>query len=344
MKFVQSSERARRELPSATRGAMTSYELSYAAFGDSRLKRFLMRAVENLSGRRRLLQLYYCWREEVVGKNPLMWNSLLDIIGTRLELIASPNWEFGISRKPLVMIANHPFGIADGIVMLALAERLGRPYRILLNSEFMRVPEIQSFGLPVDFSQTKSAMATNLKTRAEARRLLKQGVTIVVFPAGGVATAEDPFGKAEELPWKQFVVRLIQQTDATVLPIYFEGQNSALFHFVSRYSLSIRLSLLVCELRHRVGSTVRASIGAPIANSVLSRGSGTAPIDELYLLVHRLAPGAEQAGLADLLPRPAEQRRRYPWDRPRAHKRIRRMPSFNSYLNERPTDNVARQP
>jgi len=60
------------------------------------------------------------------------------------------------------MIANHPFGVADGIAILALAERLGRPYRILLNSNFMRVPEIQSLGLPVDFSQTKSAMAPNL--------------------------------------------------------------------------------------------------------------------------------------------------------------------------------------
>jgi putative hemolysin len=302
-----------------------------------------MRAIENLSGRRRLLPLYHRWREDVVGKNPLMWSALLDIIGTRLELNALENWELGVSDKPLVMIANHPFGVADGIAILALAERLGRPYRILLNSNFMRVPEIQSLGLPVDFSQTKSAMATNLKTRAEARRLLKDGVTIVVFPAGGVATAENPFGRAEELPWKQFVVRLIQQTDATVLPIYFEGQNSALFHFVSRYSLSIRLSLLVCEFRHRVGSTIRATIGAPAAYSALSGSSESGLIDELYLLVHRLAPGAERASLADLLPRPASQRRRYPWDQPGAYKRMQRSPGYNSQLHERPADNAAAQ-
>jgi len=52
-----------------------------------------MRAIENLSGRRRLLPLYHRWREDVVGKNPLMWSSLLDIIGTGLELNALENWE-----------------------------------------------------------------------------------------------------------------------------------------------------------------------------------------------------------------------------------------------------------
>ena len=247
-----------------------------------------------------------------------MWRDALDMIGTQLEINAPADWDARLPDGPLLIIANHPFGIADGIAILSIAERIGRPYRCLLLTDFLRLPELQALGLPVDFNETKEALATNLKTRNEARRLLKEGVTIVIFPAGGVATAEKPFGTAEELPWKAFTARLIQQSGATVLPVYFEGQNSALFHFASRYSLSLRLALLVLEFRHHIGGTVRARIGLPVSWSEIAASTGGGSIiDELYIRVHRLAPGAESADRATLLPRPIHQRRRYPWDPPR---------------------------
>ncbi len=215
---------------------MTSHELSYATASTPPIRRWLVRTIENLSGRRRLLKIYHRWRTSSAG-GPRMWRDALDMIGTRLEINAPGDWHARLLDGPLVIIANHPFGIADGIAILSIAERIGRPYRSLLNADFMRLPEVQALGLPIDFNETKEALATNLKKRMEARRLLKEGVTLVIFPAGGVATAEKPFGTAEELPWKLFTARLIQQSGATVLPVYFEGHNSALFHFVSRYSL-----------------------------------------------------------------------------------------------------------
>jgi putative hemolysin len=219
---------------------------------------------------------------------------------------------------PLVIVANHPFGIGDGIAVLALAEELGRPFRILMNSDFMKLPEVRPYALPIDFSATREAIDTNIKSRTDARRLLKEGVTIVIFPAGGVATAEQPSGKAEELPWKAFTARLIQQAQAAVLPVYFEGQNSALFHLISRYSLMLRLSLLVSEFRHFVGATVKVHVGALVRFEELAcRDDRGALTNELYALVHRLAPDAAALGPGHLTPRPAEARRRYPWDRPR---------------------------
>jgi putative hemolysin len=296
---------------------MAPHELSYATASTPPLRRWLIRAIENLSGRSRLLKIYRRWSAESAG-GPRMWRDALDMIGTRLEIAAPADWRAGVPDGPLVIVANHPFGIADGIAILSIAERIGRPYRVLINAEFMRVPEVEALALPIDFSETKKALAANLKTRNEARRLLKEGVTLVIFPAGGVATAEDPFGKAEELPWKLFAARLIQQSGATVLPVYFEGQNSSLFHFISRYSLSLRLSLLVLEFRHHIGAAIRARIGAPVSWADIAAGAGGGSlIDELYVRVHRLAPDAENVDRAALLPRPAHQRRRYPWDPPR---------------------------
>jgi putative hemolysin len=296
-----------------------SYELSYVAPGSPVWRQLLMRAIENVSGRRRLLPVYRHWSTAYAGKMPDMWCKALELIDTRLEVRAASDWHMALPDGPLVVIANHPFGIADGIAILALAERIGRPYRIIINADFMRLPEIQPLGLPIDFNETKAALETNLRTRAEARRLLKEGVTIVIFPAGGVATAETLWGDAEELPWKQFTARLVQQASATVLPVYLEGQNSRLFHFVSRYSLSIRLALLVSEFRHQVGGVIRARVGPPISYQELATGNtGEALIDHLYAQVQRLAPGAELADPAPLRQRPADQRRRFPWDPPQA--------------------------
>ena len=110
---------------------------------------------------------------------------LIDVTAAMLRSLAAGR----PAGAPLVIVANHPFGIGDGIAILALAEQLGRPFRVMINNELLKVPEMEPYSLPVSFEETKEALAINMQTRHEAVRLLKEGVTIIVFPAGGVATA-----------------------------------------------------------------------------------------------------------------------------------------------------------
>lgn len=300
-----------------------SYELTYASPGDPLWKRLAIRAIENLSGRRRLLPLYREWSALAASGHPRVMSELLDRLGTRLDITA-PEWPPALPEAvPLVMIANHPFGIGDGVAILALAEQLGRPYRVLINSDFLRVPAIRRHALPIDFSGTRKGIETNLKSRNEARQALRDGITLVVFPAGGVATADRMFGKAEELPWKSFTARLVQEAQASVLPVYFEGQNSPLFQIVSRYSLTLRLALLVSEVRRFIGATLKVHAGAPIPFEKLEAQSDrTALTEELYVRVQRLSPGASALTLDELRPTAVERRRRYPWDPPARHERL----------------------
>jgi putative hemolysin len=310
---------------------MESEILTYASPNDPRWKRWAMHVIEDLSGRRRLLPIYRAWRTEVAGQSPRMMNELLRMIGTTLDIDSvtagghagtahlGPVWPAAVpAGAPLVMVANHPFGIGDGIAILALAEQLGRPYRILINSDFLKVPEIRHLALPIDFSDTREAIKTNVESRNAARRLLREGVTIVVFPAGGVATADKFAGKADELPWKTFTARMIQQAGAAVLPVYFEGQNGPLFHLASRYSLTVRLALMVSELRKFVDAKVPVHIGGvvPFADLV-HRHDRQALTHELYARVHQLAPGSRHLPLSDLRQTPPHLRRRFAWDPPR---------------------------
>ncbi len=166
--------------------------------------------------------------------------------------------------------------------MLSLAEQLGRPFRVMIHADLLKIGEMGPYSLPVDFADTKEAVRNNLAVRHQALKLLKEGVTIVIFPAGGVATAPKGFGRAQDLPWKIFAARLVQEAQATVIPLYFSGQNGRLFHLVSRpmnladkdgrvaallgrISLALRLSLLVREFSRLSGKVINVRIGKPIA-------------------------------------------------------------------------------
>ncbi|HEV7306516.1 lysophospholipid acyltransferase family protein [Ensifer sp.] len=235
-------------------------ELSYANENDRRLKRWFIRSIEGLSGRNRYAKLYTRWRSEIVGKSDRIFGEMLQLIDVKLR--TQGEWPpRQLPDTPIVIIANHPFGIGDGIAVLALAEQLGRPFRVLINNELLKVPEMAPYSLPVSFEETKEALAVNMATRHEALRLLKEGVTIVIFPAGGVATAPKGFGRAQDLPWKIFPAKLIQAARASVIPIYFEGQNGPMFHLASKISLTLRLSLLIREFRRLSGTTIAARIG-----------------------------------------------------------------------------------
>jgi putative hemolysin len=270
----------------------TFRELTYAAASDPRLKRWIIHTIEGLSGREKFLPLYRYWRDHVVPRSERPYTEVLNLVDVKLQLTtAGASWPPAIPKEtPLVMIANHPFGIGDGIAILAMAEQLGRPFKVLINNQLMRIPEIRPYSLPIDFEETRAAQEINLATRKEALRLLAAGTTIIVFPAGGVATAKSMFGRAVDLPWKLFTARMIQSSKASVLPVWFEGQNGPLFHLASRFSLTLRLSLLVSEFRRFAGSTLRVNIGQLIPFEGLeNRADRKLLTGELHAIVHALA-------------------------------------------------------
>lgn len=245
-------------------------ELTYANANDPVLKRWIIRRMEKLSGRDFFASHYEHWRTQIAGRSATAMGDMLDILGIRLTLKGAAWPPARLPDSPLVMIANHPFGIGDGVAILSLAERLGRPYRVIINNELLKIPEIRSVSLPISFEESKEALRLNLETRKEAVRLLHEGVTIVVFPAGGVATAPKGFGLAVDLPWKLFPAKLIQSANAAVIPVCFEGQCGRLFHIASRISMTARTSLLIREFRRLVGKEIVAHVGPVIESADLA--------------------------------------------------------------------------
>ena len=277
----------------------------------------LLKRLERLSGVHKYMAIYEAWRQDIAGGHPRKMNELLRLLDVSLDIDA-PQWPVRLAAdQPLVIVANHPFGIGDGIALAAMAEQLERPYKVLINTEFERFPEFREHCLPIHFSDRREALAINLETRKRALAAVAAGETLLVFPAGTVATAPRIFGRAQEVPWKSFTAALVQKAKASVLPVFFEGQNSFLFHAASHVSASARLSLLIAEFRRFPRSTMKVRVGDVVPFPLLQgTGGRMALTDELFLQVHRLAPWAR--GMTDeaILPPAWMRERPYKWDTP----------------------------
>jgi putative hemolysin len=127
---------------------------------------------------------------------------------------------------------------------------------------------------------------------------------VVVFPAGAISTTPDKFGSGPAVDgrWQPFVSQLIQRSKATVMPIWFGGQNSRLFQIASHVSLTLRLSLIFHEVETRIGTALPVAIGAPIPFASLASVKDRQELaDELRARVY---------GLARLAPSIADKPRR----------------------------------
>jgi putative hemolysin len=142
---------------------------------------------------------------------------------------------------------------------------------ILVNEVLAREPLLKDYLLPIDFRETKEALHTNIETRRSSMKRLQAGEALGIFPAGGVATAPKIWKrKAQDLEWKRFVARLIQMTEATVVPVYVPGQNSRLFQVASNIHMKLRMGLFLHEIWNKRGKTLSMTIGDPIPYSELA--------------------------------------------------------------------------
>ncbi len=275
---------------------MDKYLFSYATATDTPLKRGLIRIVEKATGQRKLKGMYI-QNQKFPRPGESFWQSAVRSLA--LDVRCNSDALDAIPRTgPAVVVANHPYGVLDGIVISWLVSKARSDFVVLTNAVLMRTPEVQDFILPIDFCETEEAQKTNLASRAAARGQLEKGGVVVVFPAGAISTAPDRLGRkpAVDGRWQPFVSQLIQRSKATVVPIWFGGQNSRLFQIASHVSYSLRISLIFHEVKSRIGTTLPVVIGEPIPFASLTeiRDRQTLADDlcrRVYALA-RLAPSA----------------------------------------------------
>ena len=202
-------------------------DISYAYSAQTRGGRAMIRTMENLTGRIRLIKRAAGYEQEVAAGRDF-WQVMverygltLDVVGGRLDNIPRTG--------PLILIANHPYGILDGMMMGHILSQTRGDFRILAHKVFRKAEDLNRIILPISFDETKEAVALNIETRKTALNYLRDGGAIGIFPGGTVSTAAKPFAQPLDPGWRGFTARMVAKSDATVVPIFFEGHTSRLF-------------------------------------------------------------------------------------------------------------------
>jgi putative hemolysin len=211
----------------------------------------------------------------------------------RLRLEVAGNGLAGIPREgPLVVVANHPYGILDGLALGRMLSETRGDFRIVAHVVFRRAKDLKRIILPIDFAETKEAQKVNLATRKAALDYLGQGGAVGIFPGGTVSTAPRPFARPADPAWKTFTAKMIAKSNATVVPIFFEGANSRVFQVASHLNTTLRTALLINEFGSRVSTSIRLVVGDPVdpAEIAKRRHDGRALMDWLRAETYRLGP------------------------------------------------------
>jgi putative hemolysin len=255
-------------MPQATGAAPR--EISYSFSAQSRAGKALIRSIENATGRLRLLRMALGYENEVdAGRD--FWEVMQERYRITLDLAGAGL--ANIPREgPLVVVANHPYGILDGLAMgRILSAARGGEFKIIANNVFKKARDLDRLILPIDFAGTKDAAKRNIEARKEALDYIARGGAIGIFPGGTVSTSAHPFGRPLDPPWRPFTAKMIARSDAAVIPVYFEGQNSRLFQIASHVNPTLRLALLINEFDARVGGALKVHIGKPLPGAEIAR-------------------------------------------------------------------------
>ncbi len=245
---------------------MSKINLSYASETEHNFaQRLIIKAIERATGKRKLEKLY----DQYSNKNndpKTFWTDILEIMNIRVTN-KSDN-KIQIPRKgSLIVIANHPFGIVDGLILCSLISKVREDFKIMTHETLKFLPQLEKYILPVDFSGVdKKTVKFNLETAKNARKHLEQKGVLIIFPSGSVSVAKNLKSEAQDDEWKTFPAKLIHQTKSDVLPIYFEGKNGLLFHiFASKMrSSTLKYSSYIHETRKKIGKEILIYSGSVI--------------------------------------------------------------------------------
>ena len=192
----------------------------------------------------------------------------LEELSVRVHLPADRIAELQKIEGPMVFVANHPFGGLDALALLDLIASVRDDYRFLANELVGILPELEPILCPVDIAGDAPRSQANVIGMRKILRYLDTGGALGIFPAGEVA-AYPSFSAGWsgrgilERAWHPHLGRIVRHARATVVPVYFEGQNSALFQYLGLAVRSARIALLAREIL-RPRAVVHLRIGDPI--------------------------------------------------------------------------------
>ena len=242
---------------------MNKINFSYASKIEHNFaQRLIIKTIERVTGKKKLESLYAQYSLDANDPRTF-WTDILDLM--KINVVnKSKNKIYIPTKGPLMVIANHPFGIIDGLILCSIVSKVRGDFKIMTHETLKILPQLEKYILPVDFSgNNKTTIKFNMKTASKAKRHLIDGGVLIIFPSGSVSVAKNLKSEAQDDIWKTFPAKLAHQTKSSILPIYFDGKNGLLFHlFASKMkSSTLKYSSYIHETRKKIGKEITIYAG-----------------------------------------------------------------------------------
>lgn len=241
--------------------------LTYANSFDDRWTSTAIRTIEWLTGKFKILRMVNKFeRANAEYRGQKFWRGALNIMGIELQ---TPKEQLDNIPKegPVIVVANHPHGMVDGMIFADLIGRVREDYRILTRSVLTGLDEAAtSFMIPVPFPHDPEAQRKMVEMRANAMSHLANGGVVALFPSGVVMSSDSWFGPAIEREWNVFTAKMIRKSGARVVPIFYPGANSRAYQIASQVSPTLRQGLLLHEIVRSCNKPQAPIIGEPLTD------------------------------------------------------------------------------
>tara|TARA_E500000081_G_scaffold53854_1_gene56856 strand:- start:195 stop:932 length:738 start_codon:yes stop_codon:yes gene_type:complete len=219
---------------------------------------------------------------EDLKKSSNFWKKTLDILN--IDYYAEHITNIPKTGSAIV-VANHPFGLLDGLIICSIICDIRKDYKILINEEVSQIDQIREYLLPIKFSTVTEDIKKNIITKKKAIEHLNSNGILITFPSGEVATSSLIFNEANEREWKPLIGSIINKTKADIVPVRFFGKNSLFFHTIGFINNNLRKVLFIRELFNKKNKKFNLSIGKRITLPQKEKLSNRQIVEKLRSIV-----------------------------------------------------------
>ena len=245
--------------------------LTYANSFDDAWTANAIKAIEWCTGKLTILRMVNKFEKNNADyRGQRFWRGALNTMGIELQ---TPEEQLANIPKegPVVVVANHPHGMVDGMIFADLIGRVRQDYRILTRSVLTGLDEAAtSFMIPVPFPHDPEAQRKMVEMRSNAMAHLAEGGVVALFPSGVVMSSDSWWGDPIEREWNVFTAKMIRKSGAKVVPIFFPGHNSRAYQIACQISPILRQGLLLHEIVRSCNKPQAPVVGMPLTDEQMA--------------------------------------------------------------------------